>query len=315
MISSSRQPNSSFRKKGRGNVFIRLAVLLIVLFALILFLKNAGLSEKKGVTTNEDIVGLWNKMKYKELINKSAGILEDNPLNPTVLIYTGLANFYYGNTFYKYEEKIGFIDRAIVLLRKALLLKGRGRIPSKVKAQITNVLGKAYFYKGKFYMDLSILYIEKAIKDGYIDDSTYEHLGLAYKHIGRYDESIFYLKKISGEKRSDFILFELAKVYLKKKKIREAGKLLKEAEALSRNDIRLELIRIELGKLFILEKKFTEALDQFLLIVNKNSNSYYGYLYLGDVYKELSEDVKKRAAWKKAYRLNNSIEIRKRLYN
>ena len=87
---------------------------------------------------------MWEKKQYAEIISYGSAALEKNPMDRNTLIFTGYANFYQGISILDMEERTACMEKAVVLLRKALLTDG------KENTDVMYVLGKAYYHLGYF---------------------------------------------------------------------------------------------------------------------------------------------------------------------
>jgi len=189
-------------------------------------------------------------------------------------------------------------------LRKALLQKSNALTPS-----IYYVLGKAYYFKGKFYLDLAIKYLNKSVEDGYSGEDTYEYLGLSYSDLGEYDKAAGYFQKAIAQRPSGLLLFILAQTYYKAGNNKSAEEYLLRAVNTARGtkDTSVEeQARFLLGKIFTDQKAFFKAEDQYKQILDVDPKSADAHYYLGDIYSLMNENVKARAEWREALRIDPS---------
>ena len=93
-------------------------------------------------------------------------------MDATALSYRGFAYFYRAVAEIALEEKLPLLDESIVSLRRALLSG------TPFVGEVDYVLGKAYFYKGKYYYDESISYMESSLAKGYVQKDSNEYIGL-----------------------------------------------------------------------------------------------------------------------------------------
>ena len=155
--------------------------------------------------SSQTLSALWKEQKYAEINSRADSILAVTPLNEEALVYNGFAYFYESVAQSSLENKIPLLDKAATNLRRALLSKD-----NSLTASIYYVLGKTYYFKGKFYLDLSIKYLNKSVEDGYSGEDTYEYLGLAYSDLGEYDQAAGYFQKAIAQHPSGLLLFILA---------------------------------------------------------------------------------------------------------
>ena len=156
----------------------------------------------------ERISSLWNEQRYEEINEICENILEEKPLEVQALLYNGFSYFYRGVNQFSFEEKIVYFDRSIANLRKAEVLE-----IGEMRGRTLYVLGKSYYYKGKYYADLTIEYLEEAEKQGYVGEDTYEYLGLAYTMLGNYEKSAGSFLKAVAQAPTDTRYLALAQAY------------------------------------------------------------------------------------------------------
>ena len=65
---------------------------------------------------------LFKAEKYDEVVSAADGILKGDPLNAVALSYKGFASFYRAVSQNALEEKMPYLDQAIVSLRRARLV-------------------------------------------------------------------------------------------------------------------------------------------------------------------------------------------------
>lgn len=77
------------------------------------------------------------------------------------------------------------------------------------------ILGKAYYHKGRHYLDLSIKYLKRSLDHGYEAEDSYKYLGLAYSELGMYKEGVVYFLKSLDKKPDDMLYLALGQTYYK----------------------------------------------------------------------------------------------------
>ncbi len=90
--------------------------------------------------------------------------LEKRPYNARLLRYLGEA-YYYISTSLTEGEKEESLDRAVIYLRKGIVLSHA----DDVLANTYYVLGMAYFSKGLSYYELAAKYMLKSLDSGFSD--------------------------------------------------------------------------------------------------------------------------------------------------
>ena len=283
-----------------------IAILLFVIAAVTVWLvvrhnlDVSGITKKRG----EEVVSLstlWESQQYEQLTQMADDVLAESPLSAEALIYGGFGYFYRGVSNFSLEEQIPLFDRSIVLLRKALALDS-----TPFKAQIRYILGKAYYHKGKFYVDLAIRYLEEAMAMGYLGDDTFEYLGLAYSAIGSYKESADYFLNAVEQNNTDIRMLTLAQVYT------NIGEDSSAEEYLIRTLNKTEDLAIEqkarfmLGGIYFDRGDYTKAEDQYNKVLEANPRSADAHYFLGEIFLAFGDNVKARDEWRKAYRIDES---------
>ena len=116
----------------------------------------------------------WKNFNYQKVYDISGAILRDNAFNNRALTYRGYSAFYLAVAAVEPSETQTLLDESIISLRLALHDAKSSLVP-----QLEYMLGKAYFYKDSasnyhYYADLAILYLNRALKDGYLADDIPE---------------------------------------------------------------------------------------------------------------------------------------------
>ncbi len=244
---------------------------------------------------------LWNEGSYTQLAEKCEKKLSQDPLDPKALVYGGFSYFYLAIGQFTMEEKIPLLNKSIIYLRKVLLLK-----PIPLENKVQYILGKAYYNKGRYYLDLSIEYLKDSINAGFIQDDSFKYLGLAYGELGMYKKAVYYFLKALSNKPDDMLYLVLGQTYYKMENMSTSEKYLLDALE-STHDFSIEQkCRFLLGKIYLDENKFDKALKQYNKILEKNRNSADAHYYLGEIYSKLNKKVKARAEWRKALEIDPS---------
>jgi tetratricopeptide (TPR) repeat protein len=244
------------------------------------------------------ILSLWKANDYPGILRFTSVYLKKHPLDSFALTFDGFAAFYNGLNQPKDEDMLPFIDEAVVSLRKALLT---GHNP--LIRDLYYVLGKAYYHKGHFYMDSAILYLDAALRSGYGPGDAYEYLGLAYSQLTRYDKSVEVFLKAMKTNHSDALYMTVAQSYIHMNDFPDAENYLTQAINSTRDVTVEEKSRFLLGDIYVKQKAYQKAIDQYTSILTKNTDSADAYYNLGLLYQEMGDTVRARAEWRKAIRL------------
>jgi tetratricopeptide (TPR) repeat protein len=166
------------------------------------------------------------------------------------------------------------------------------------------VLGKAYYLKGKYYLDLAIRYLSESLEEDFEGKDTFEYLGLCYYELNDFENSILFFKKALKKRTSDILLYKLSDVYYKMEQYKDSEENLIRTLNKTKNPVLEKKSRYLLGNIFIKEKEYLKAENQFNKIVEKNPNEDNAYYLIGNIYEAMGLNVKARSKWRKAIRLN-----------
>lgn len=249
---------------------------------------------------NVDLFSLWENQQYTDLNVECENILNLDPLDYDTLVLNGFAYFYRGYIKYSPDEQIPLFDETIKNLRKAELLG------DTTGGKLDYILGKAYFYKGRYYTDSVIEYLNRALERGFTADDLYEYLGFAYSSIGWYEKSIDAFLHSLDSSFSDYILSAIGETYRKMGDNESAERYFIRSIDVTENMTLKNDVRLKLGVLYLESKDYENAARQFKEILNNNDNNTDAHVYLGDVYAALKDLVAARAEWRKAKQIDPS---------
>ncbi|MBQ1748276.1 MAG: tetratricopeptide repeat protein [Spirochaetia bacterium] len=239
---------------------------------------------------------MWEKKQYSKIIEYGNTVLEKNPMDRNTLIFTGYAYFYQGISILDMDERNSCMEKAVVLLRQALLTDG------KENADVMYVLGKAYYHMGFYYCDLAIKYLDGALKKGCDSKDIYEYLGLAYSKLDMSDHAVENFEKSMDINPSDVLILTLAQEYIKAGNMDKAGYYLDKTG--TDNGVLREKSLLLQGQRYIGLKEFDKALESLSKVLELNPGSADAYYYIGEVYEAKGEMQKAKTQWRKAYNLN-----------
>ncbi len=289
------------KKKRISGKLILILMILAVSYPVYNLIKNDKITlpfdKKPG--KNEKIVTLWENHQYAELIAYTDELLMKNSTDFNALVFNGFSNFYEGLSRFSLEERIPFIDRSVVTLRKALVFENQ-----KLALEIYYVLGKAYYHKGHFYTDLAAKYLEKSIEGGFVGEDVYEYLGLIYSSTGQKSRSAECFEKAVEKNPSDLLYLALAQVYL------ELDRNDKAEEYLIRTSNKTTDKELEEKSYFLLTEIYEKRNDIIKMedmlnkILQNNPRSADAYYKLGEIYERSGDNVKARSEWRKALRID-----------
>jgi tetratricopeptide (TPR) repeat protein len=272
-----------------------LAVLAIVFFQTRAF----GLLRYSDVQERQQMHELWEEGRYGAIIERTGQVLEETPLDESALVLGGFSYFYEGVNQVSEEDKRAYLERAVVLLRKALVLR---RTP--LEAQVHYVLAKAYYHRGDFYYDLAVEHMREAVELGYVADDTYEYLGMAYARLGQFERSVESFSTALDRSPSDLLYLTVAETYMQSGRHERAESYLQEAMSATDDGFLVQRARFMLGEVYIQEGRLEDAQRQFELIIDSNPKSAEAHYQLGRVYDLMGDTVRARSEWRKTIQID-----------
>ncbi len=246
----------------------------------------------EGVSYSE----MWEKKQYSDIIEYGNTVLDKNPMDRNTLIFTGYAYFYQGISILDMDERNACMEKAVVLLRKALLTDG------KENTDVMYVLGKSYYHLGYYYCDLAVKNLSEALKRGCGSKDIYEYLGLAYSKLDMSDHAIENFEKSMEVNPSDVLTLTIAQEFIKAGNYDKAGYYLDKAG--SDNAVLKEKKLLLQGQRYLGLAEYDKSIECFNKVLDLNPGSADAYYYIGEVYEAKGEMQKAKAQWRKAYNLN-----------
>jgi tetratricopeptide (TPR) repeat protein len=238
---------------------------------------------------------LWRNRLYDEVISRCDEQLEIEPLDPKVLAYRGFAYFYKGVSEVTLEERIPYLDEAIVSLRRAKLSPIGDWEP-----EVDYILGKSYYHKGKYYYDLTLEYLKTALAAGYQPEDIYDYLGLAATQMDQLEEGLEYFRSALEINPTDLLLLTIGQTYFQAEREEQAEEYLLRAVNKTEDPAVEIRARFLLGQMYFDRADYFKAEDQYTQILALDPNSSDAYYYLGEIYSNMNDPVKARANWRKA---------------
>ncbi len=297
--------SSKKRRQGlSGKFFLILIIAAVVIGGSVFAVFNWGLflQETNSDKTDSSILyELWQTRQYTAIIDRCRALLQENPMNPEALVFYGFANFYEGVAQYSFEDKVEYFDNSIFALRKAELIE---KHPFPGPTQY--VLGKAYYHKGRFYMDLALEYLQNSIDMGYIGEDTYEYLGLAYSELEQYENSAEAFLKAAEENPSDILFLTLAQTYYKMDDMQLAEEYLIRTINKTEDVSIEEKSRFLLAQIYMDDGELIKAENQYQEVLKDNTESAEAHFNLGKIYENMGDTIKARAEWRNALKIDPS---------
>jgi tetratricopeptide (TPR) repeat protein len=297
-----------YRKRKRARLIVA-GVTLVLAVLFFLFLLPIIQKESDKTKTQEEllvqgysktrIIALWKQKDFKSILNLTSGYLKKYPIDSFALSFNGFSSFYLALQQAKNEDMLPYIDQSIISLRKALLDSN-----NPLKGELQYVLGKAYYHKGRYYSDSAVQYLETSLKSYKVNQDVYEYLGLSYAQMGKYAQSVEMFRKAMKYNSSDILMLTLAQSYIRLNDLSQAETQLQQAIEKTKDITIEEKSRFLLGDIYVKQKSYAKAIEEFESIIAKNASSADAYYNLGLIYQEMGDAVKARAVWRKAIRVD-----------
>lgn len=267
---------------------------------------------KKSQQTISVIASLWGKKAYNEVLQTTNTLLVKDPLNPYLLMYNGFASFYLSIPEYDIQKKTVYIQNTIRTLRKIFLIDKFPYLDT-----VYYILGKAYFFTGPYFYDLSLKYFNEALALRFNSLDIYEYRGLIQAYYGNYTESISnYLLVLEKKNKSPELLYALAHCYLNLNDSMTAEEYLLKAEMFATDVFTLEQIYLSLADIYLQRKNTENFFATIEKIKKSNPESAEAYYREGLYYSMQGDIIRARAAWRKVLNLDPMHkEARQKLAN
>ncbi len=290
----------SGRKRGKRARFLLIGAGIAVLAALgfILRIPQRLLPSSDPRAGSGKIYDLFAGGRYDEVISVADEVLAADPQNAYVLAYRGFASFYRAVSEVNTENKTPYLDDAIVFMRKA---KVAG---TSMVGETDYILAKSYYQKGKFYYDLAISYMTRAIDGGYVQRDSYEVLGLSYRELGDQENAMTCFLEALKAEQTDILLLTIGKTYLQMKRTEDAVDYLLRTLNKTEDKTVEKDARFRLGEIYLERSELFKAEEQYLALTRLDPRSADAHLFLGDVYAKMNDRVKARAEWRIAFQIN-----------
>ncbi|MDR1446413.1 MAG: tetratricopeptide repeat protein [Treponema sp.] len=279
-----------------GHLTAMLVVLLVLLIPLpLLIAYRSRLSNER-----KSYLELWQEGNYQETYERSLSALEKKPLDYFLLTLHGFSAFQIGISQINNFDTLNYIDECIWSLRKALLVDKRDK-----DSRIYYVLGKAYYYKGANFADLSVSYLEKAGEAGIDASDIYEYLGMAYASIRDYHNSVAsFSQALNTQQPSDTLLISIARSYIAMGEMEPAKAYLLRCIDISRDSKTILTARLHLAEILGNEGDAGQAEAQYMAILNESGENAEAHFRLGLLYSEKGDTTRARAEWRRAVRID-----------
>ena len=272
-----------------------------------------------------EILQFWEAGSYNEVYDRSQSALASRPLDYFLLTMHGFSAYQLGISQINSLNAERYFDDCIRSLRKAILLKN-----SLNDGRLYYVLGKAYNYRGENYADLSVKYLEKAVRLSYNARDIPEYLGLAYAAVGDYHSSVTAFAEAlvmqgqgkgglsdewpSGERPSGLLLLSIARSYFALGEFDLARAYLQRCIEVSPDSRTVLAARLLLSEVLQKAGDSNGAKRQLMDILGEAGENAEAHYQLGELYALQGEATRARAEWRLALNADPAhIKARTRL--
>jgi tetratricopeptide (TPR) repeat protein len=295
------------RYASRGTGFKRKRVLKKTLFGaviLVFLLLMPSIYNKfigQNLAARRQLRDYFETGAFEAAYTQSALMLIEKPLDPFLLTIHGFSAYQLAIAQINNLDTLSYMDDSIWSLRKALLSRENSN-----DGRVFYVLGKAYFYKGYGYADLSVKYLEKALAANFIAADIPEYLGLAYAAIGDYRNSVAaFSLALTGEREpSDVLLLAIARSYLALENFETARAYLVRSLEVSLDSRTISTARLVLGNTLLQIGDLEAAEAEYLRLLEEYGENAEAHFQLGELYALGGDMTRARAEWRRALRLD-----------
>jgi tetratricopeptide (TPR) repeat protein len=261
----------------------------------------------ENVADRRDLFLLWESSAFDKVYQLSGEQLAQKPLDYFLLTIHGFSAYQLAIAQINNSSTLSFINNCIWALRKAMLFQ-----EGADDGRLFYVLGKAYYYKGPGYEDLSIKYLKKARESDFNARDIPEYLGLAYASasVRDYRSSIEAFTQVLNPldytfSPSDALLLSIANSYIALGEDEAAQTYLSLCLETSRDFSMISTVRLSIAEIFLRNADFVGAEALYNEIIEEGGNAD-AHFYLGELYNSRGEVVRARAEWRRAIQIDPS---------
>ena len=269
---------------------------------------------KSGIRSQRrELLRFWENGSYEEVFKRCRAALDSRPMDYFLLTMYGFSSYQLGVSQINNLEAALFFDECVLSLRKAMLMKDAAK-----DGRLYYVLGKAYWYKGEDFADLSVTYLEKSRELSYSAADIPEFLGMAYASIGDYRSSVAVFAEALNppvqktEARgaagredpgsSGPLLFYIARSYLALDEYETAGAYLHRCIEASPDSNVVFQARLLLADALKSAGDTEGAVKQLMEVLEESGDNAEVHYRLGELYALQGETARARAEWRLAIR-------------
>jgi len=246
--------------------------------------------------TRVKIEAAWAENRYADIIADAGNILLLRPVDPAFLSMRGIAEFYHGMQLEAGNDQLELMQSAILDIRKALIIGVQGQKP-----QLLYLLGKAYFHKDYNHYDAAIMFFNQALSLGYESDDIWEYLAIMYRELGQLEKSISYFElAVAINPENMALLLSASKVFIQAGFSEKALQYASQVMEQTADQFLFEQAGLLLASIYLEQEDYAAGLAILNTIKERDSNSADVWYYEGLIYQKMDDNLKARAAWRKA---------------
>ena len=301
----------NYRVRIRRKRIVFTIAVLIVLGVIIALVRPASIKPGAGTgIQRREILRLWEEASYLEVYEQCKNALETRPTDYFLLRMCGFSAFQLGDSRINNLDAAFYFDECIWSLRRAMLNKTADN-----DGGLFYVLGKAYWYKGESYADLSVKYLEKALELSYNASDIPEFLGMAYALIGDYRNSVAaFSMALNTAEDSTELLLHIARSYIALDEHETARAYLIRCIDVSTDSNAVFQAKLLLSEILVNSGDISGAVRLLAGVLEESGTNAEVHFRLGELYSRQGDTARARAEWRLALRADPAhAGVRQRL--
>jgi len=256
---------------------------------------------RAGIQRRE-VLRLWENGYYSEVFELCGAALSSRPMDYFLLTMQGFSAFQMGVSRINNLDAAYYFDECLRSLRKAMLLKNAAN-----DGRLFYVLGKAYWYKGDGFADLSVKYLEKARELSHNASDIPEFLGMAYASLGDYRNSVAAFSEAlnpsaGSSEQPGLLLLSMARSYIALNEYETARAYLHRCIAVSPDSNVVRQARLLLSDVLVNTGDIGGAIRLLAVMLEEFGENAEVRFRLGELYFRQGDTARARAEWRLAVR-------------
>jgi tetratricopeptide (TPR) repeat protein len=175
-------------------------------------------------------------------------------------------------------------------------------------------LGKAYFHRGRYFFDMTVFHLRQALQLGEQGGDIYEYLGVAYRDLGDFDQSVHYFEQAIEIQPNAMYAVAIAEMLAGEERYEEAQGYVETARELPGAGTLTDRIDLVAARALRESGQYEAALRVYDTVLERNQNVAEAHFGKGETFLAMGTRDRARYEWREAVRLNpNHIESLQRL--